>query len=235
MNHLPIYALPGLLDDARLWRHQAAHFALRHAWHTADLSGHDSIAALAASTLENAPAPRFALVGLSMGGYVALEMLRMAPERVLALALLDTNARADSAQSTEMRNSMVARAQSDFTGVVDSLTPRLVHPSRLDDPEVAGCITDMAHSLGPEVFARQQRAIMGRIDSRPFLPRILCPTLVLCGRQDLLTPPDLHEEMAAGIPNARLVIVEDCGHMSALEQPQAVCRAMDECLARLSD
>ena len=230
-NPFPIYALPGLLDDARLWRHQAAHFAQRRAWHTADLTGHDSIAALAASALANAPAERFALVGLSMGGYVALEMMRLAPQRVQALALLDTNARPDSAPSTAMRQELVALAQTDFKAVVDNLTPRLVHSSRLDDPEVAGCLGDRAHTLGPVVFARQQRAIMGRIDSRPFLQRILCPTLVLCGREDLLTPPELHEEMAAGIPNARLVVLEHCGHMSALEQPQAVCQAMDDWLA----
>ena len=233
MNNVPVYALPGLLDDERLWQQQAAFFESQHAFVTAKLSGHDSIAALASSALANAPAERFALVGLSMGGYVALEIMRQAPERVLGLALLDTNARADSAAATELRTHAIAQASTDFAGVVTSLTPRLLHPNHLTNKAIVDVIEAMAHTLGPEVFKRQQTAIMGRIDSRPFLPAIRCPSLVLCGREDLLTPVELHEEMAAGIPGAKLVVVDHCGHMSALEQPQHVNAALEDWLVEL--
>ena len=235
MNNFPVYALPGLLDDERLWQQQAAFFAPQCAWFTARLTEHDSIAALAASALANAPAERFALVGLSMGGYVALEIMRQAPERVLALALLDTNARADSAPATEMRTNLIAQARADFTGVVTGLTPRLLHPAHLADKAIVAVIEAMAHTLGPDVFKRQQTAIMGRIDSRPHLAAIRCPSLVLCGREDLLTPVELHQEMAAGIPAAKLVVIEHCGHMSALEQPQQVNAALQNWLSALPE
>ncbi len=233
MRNAPVYAMPGLLDDERLWQHQAAHLGAHHALVTADLSGHDSIAALAAAALAKAPAERFALLGLSMGGYVAMEIMRQAPERVLALALLDTNSRPDSAPAIEMRKSMMALARTDFQAVIDSLTPRLLHPDHLADRAIVKVIEDMAHSVGPAAFERQQTAIMGRIDSRPSLQRIRCPSLVLCGREDLLTPLELHEEIAGLIPGARLVVVEHCGHMSALEQPQQVSAALTAWLAGL--
>ena len=226
MSNFPVYALPGLLDDHRLWQYQADFFSQSHPFFTAELSEHDSIAALASAALSRAPSERFALVGLSMGGYVALEIMRQAPERVIALGLLDTSARPDTAQATELRKALVALAKTDFEGVVDSITPRLVHPSRLGDKSIVKVIAEMAHSVGAQAFARQQRAIMNRLDSRPFLRRIRCHTLVLCGREDVLTPPELHEEMAAAIPKAKLVVVEQCGHMSALEQPQRVTEAL---------
>jgi pimeloyl-ACP methyl ester carboxylesterase len=161
-----------------------------------------------------------------MGGYVALEIMRQAPERVLALALLDTSARPDTEQATELRKTLMALARTDFDAVVDSITPRLLHPSHLANKALVKLIADMAHALGAQVFERQQTAIMGRLDSRPFLSAITCPSLVLCGREDALTPLELHQEMAAGIPRADLVVVEHCGHMSALEQPQQVTAAL---------
>lgn len=226
MSNFPVYAMPGLLDDARLWQHQAAFLAGRHPFFTADLAGHESIAALAAAALSRAPAERFALAGLSMGGYVALEIMRQAPQRVIALALLDTSARPDSAQASEFRHGLIALANTDFDAVIDSLTPRILHPAHLGDKGLVDVIEDMAHSVGPAAFVRQQRAIMSRLDSRPFLGAIRCPTLVLCGREDALTPLEVHEEMAAAIPGAKLVVIEQCGHLSALEQPQQVAQAM---------
>jgi pimeloyl-ACP methyl ester carboxylesterase len=231
MKNLPIYAMPGLLDDERLWQHQAAFFGTRHPLFTADISGHDSIAALASAALAKAPAERFALAGLSMGGYVAMEIMRQAPERVIALALLDTNSRPDSAPAIEMRKNLITQSRTDFQGVIDSLTPKLLHPAHVANKAIVKVIEDMAHSVGPAAFERQQKAIMGRIDSRTFLPRIQCPTLVLCGREDTLTPVELHEEMAAAIPNARLVVIEHCGHLSALEQAQQVSESLAAWLA----
>ncbi len=231
MNNFPLYAVPGLLDDERLWQHQTAFLAGRHPLITADISGHDSIAALATAALAQAPAARFALAGLSMGGYVAMEIMRQAPERVVALALLDTNSRPDSALAIESRKNLMTLAKTDFQAVIDSLTPRLLHPDHVADPAIVKVVVDMAHSVGAAAFERQQKAIMGRIDSRASLSRIQCPTLVLCGREDLLTPLELHEEMAAAIPDARLVVVEHCGHLSALEQPQQVSAALAAWLA----
>ena len=110
--------------------------------------------------------------------------------------------------------------------MTDALLPQLIHPSRLADTALTATIKNMARNVGKDAFIRQQTAIMRRIDSRPHLADIRCPTLVLCGREDALTPPALHEEMAATIPAARLEIIDHCGHLSPLEQPDAVAAAM---------
>lgn len=192
----------------------------------ADLSTNDSIAAMAASALAQAPAGRFALAGLSMGGYVALEIMRQAPERVLGLALLDTSARPDTSEATENRKKAMALAETDFEAVIDALLPKLILSARLKEAEPVGVIRDMARSTGQEAFARQQTAIIGRIDSRPHLGAITCPTLVLCGRDDVITPVEVHEEMVAEIRGARHVVIEQCAHLSTLDQPKQVAAAM---------
>jgi len=222
--------LPGLLNDARLWQHQVK--ALTGVIHTsvADLTIADSISTLATTALSRISTEYFALAGLSMGGYVALEIMRQAPERVMALALLDTSARPDTPQATEGRRKAMQLAETDFQAVLDGLLPKLVHPSHLNDASIVEVITAMANSLGKETFTRQQNAIISRIDSRPFLDKIRCPTLVLCGRQDLITPVEVHEEMAGAIAGASLVIIEDCGHLSALEQSQQVTAALEKWL-----
>lgn len=224
--------LPGLLNDARLWQAQTGGLADIADAVVADLTAADSIAALAAAVLARAPAGKFALAGLSMGGYVALEIMRQAPERVIALALLDTTARPDTPQALEARRNLMELAESDLAAVNATLLPRLLHPSHLNDAAMVGTITAMAMDLGKEVFMRQQQAIMGRIDSRPFLSHIKCPTLVLCGRQDLITPVEVHEELAAGIPGATLSIIDECGHLSTLGQPQQVTDALRQWLTK---
>ncbi|MDN3575512.1 alpha/beta fold hydrolase [Chitinimonas viridis] len=219
--------LPGLLNDARLWQHQTAVLGNMAHVAIADLTGADSIAALATTVLAQAPAERFALAGLSMGGYVALEIMRQAPERVLALALLDTSARPDSAQATENRLGLMELAEKDFPAVLATLLPRLLHPSQLHDAALVGTVNDMATDLGKQVFIRQQTAILGRPDSRPTLGAIRCPTLVLCGKDDVITPLEVHEELVAGIAGAKLVVIETCGHLSTLCQPQQVAEALE--------
>lgn len=223
---IPVLALPGLLNDERLWQHQAAALSPLHPFTSFPLAPQASMAELADAALARAPPGRFALAGLSMGGYLALEIVRRAPERVAALALIDTSARPDTPQASDARRAAIAHSATDFDGVVGTLLPRIVHPSRLGDEALVGLIRSMAAAVGREAFVRQQQAIMGRADSRPTLARIRCPTLVLCGRDDLLTSLELHEEMAAGIPGARLVVLDRCGHMSALEQPAAVSEAL---------
>ena len=226
--------LPGLLLDARLWRHQVAGLSDISLPLVADLTGADSMAMLASQALSQVPVERFVLAGLSMGGYVALEMMRQAPERVDALALLDTTARPDTAEASDNRCRLMARAESDFEEVVDTLLHRYVHPARVTDPQIAGIVADMGRDLGRDVFLRQQRAIIDRIDSRPFLPRIRCPTLVLCGRDDAVAPVEVHEEMADAIPGAGLIVVEHCGHLSPLERPRPVTKALRAWLGSLA-
>lgn len=227
MNKPHLLLLPGLVCDARLWQHQAASLAdLAHV-SVADLSQGETISALAANVLAQAPDDSFALAGLSLGGYVALEIVRQAPQRVLALALLDSSARADSEAGRQARLSAMSQAQSDFPAVIASLLPKLLHPDHLGDAALLEVVTAMANSLGRDVFVRQQRAILGRIDSRPSLAQISCPTLVLCGREDVITPPAVHEEMAAAIADAQLVVIEACAHLSTLEQPELVSRALE--------
>lgn len=226
--------LPGLLCDARLWQPvvDALHGHVGKVV-VADLSGADTVAALAAAALARAPGGRFALAGLSMGGYVALELLRQAPQRVSGLALLDTSARPDTAEATAARRAAMALAETDFAAVIEGLLPRLILPARLNDAALTGLVRDMARQVGPAAFQRQQNAIIGRPDSRPHLPAIACPTLVLCGRLDQLTPVPLHEEMAAAIPGAQLLVLEECAHLSTLEQPPRVAAALQAWLAGL--
>jgi len=196
----------------------------------ADHSRDDSVAGIARRILSAAPT-RFALVGLSMGGYIAFEILRQAPERIAKVALLDTSARADAPEQTAMRRvQMALAAQGQLVEVVEQQFPRLVHRMRRADGALREVFTLMAEEVGAAGFIRQQTAISARIDSRPTLGNIRCPTLVLVGEDDELTPPERAAEIAAAIPGARLRTVPQCGHMSTLEQPDEVTRALLEWL-----
>lgn len=222
--------LPGLLNDHRLWGAQTEALAPQAQCVVADLTQDDSLAAMAERALASAP-PRFALAGLSMGGYVALEILRRAPERVERLALVDTTARPDTAEQSQRRKDAVALARSGgFDRIMPTMLPLLVHPDHLALDRVGGVAKDMARAIGPEAFARQQNAIMHRPDARPGLTRIACPTMVVVGADDTVTPLERAEEMAGLIPGARVVVVEKCGHLSPLEQPAAVSALMAEWL-----
>jgi pimeloyl-ACP methyl ester carboxylesterase len=228
---VPLALLPGLLCDGALWRAQVEGLAGLADCRVADFTSQDSVADMAESVLEAMP-ERFALAGLSMGGYVAFEVLRRAPGRVTRLALLDTSARADTPEQSSRRRGLVELAQKGrFKGVPERLLPLLVHASRLGESELPAAVTAMALCIGRDAFLRQQSAIMGRPDSRADLVRIDCPTLVLCGRQDALTPLARHTEMAAGIARSRLVVVEDCGHLAPMERPAEVTAALKVWLA----
>ncbi len=222
INKTPLVLLPGLLCDAALWRGPVEELAdIAEPW-IADLTRDDSMTAMAHRVLGEAP-PQFALAGLSMGGYVAQEIMRQAPGRVSRLALLDTSARADTAEQTVRRRGLIELAErGEFRGVTPRLLPVFLHPDRLDDKPLIASVTAMAERVGKDAFLRQQRAIMGRIDGRASLGAIKCPTLVLCGREDQLTPLELHEEIAGLIRGARLAVVEECGHLSTMERPWEV-------------
>jgi pimeloyl-ACP methyl ester carboxylesterase len=221
--------LPGALCDAALWRHQIAGLADIADVRVGDLSRDDSIGAMAARALASLP-PRFALAGLSLGGYVALEIMRRAPDRVTRLALLDTSARPEP--SAEVESGIPAStAEPARVAGATPMTTLLVHPMRLGDRRLATILAAMADRVGRKAFLRQQQAILRRPDSWPDLAAIRCPTLLLCGRQDRLAPPALQQEMADAIPGSRNVVIEDCGHLSPLERPEMVTKALRDWLS----
>ena len=227
MKTSALVLIPGLLCDAQLWRHQVEGLSDTAEIWVADHTRSDSMAGVARDVLADAPCASFALAGLSMGGYIALEIMRQAPQRVTRLALLDTAATTDTPEQTRRRHDFIALAQrGELPRVTETLLPLLVHPARLAEPALAGVIRSMSTNIGGAAFVRQQKAIMSRADSRPLLSAIRCPTLVLCGRQDALTPLVRHEEIAAGIAGAQLEVIEDCGHLSTLEKPAEVNAAL---------
>jgi pimeloyl-ACP methyl ester carboxylesterase len=223
--------LPGLLEDADGFKPLIDALSAQVTCSVADLTRSDTIAAMARDALAQAP-ERFSLAGHSMGGYVALEVMRQAPGRVERLALMQTNARPDSAEATENRRRLVALAQRDFPAVINAQMQRLLTPAHLAEVGMTGTIESMALAVGKEAFARQQEAIIHRIDSRPFLRDIRCPTLVVAGRDDQLMPVEVLKELADGIPGARLTVIEECGHMAAMEQPDKVLAAFLDWLER---
>lgn len=225
MHRQTLLLLPGLLCDARLWRDQVAALAPLARAVVADLTLDDRVEAMAARAVAAIEGP-FALAGLSMGGYVALEVMRQAPERVTRLALLDTSARPDTPEQTRRRRGLISLSRSGrFRGVTPRLLPQLIHPARLDGP-LAAEVMAMAERVGQDAFLRQQAAIMHRPDSRPGLGRIAVPTLVGVGAEDALTPPPLAAELAAMIPGARLRHFADAGHLPTMETPEAVNAAL---------
>jgi pimeloyl-ACP methyl ester carboxylesterase len=221
-----VLLLPGLLEDADVFEHQLPVLREIATCKVADLTRGETIAQLAEQAMDEAPAGPLAVIGHSMGGYVALEIARRWPERVERLALLNTHARPDSPESTENRRRLMALAERDFPAVIDTLTPKLLAPAHRQEIGMTGTLSEMALAVGKEAFARQERAIIGRIDSRPHLGRIRCPTLVIAGSEDQIMPVAWLVELARGIPGAQLEILEDCGHMSSLEKPAEVSRLL---------
>ncbi|WP_230532916.1 alpha/beta fold hydrolase [Microvirga roseola] len=218
--------VPGLACTSRLFKPQIAALSDGRTILVAENRRDDSIRGIAARLLSEAP-ERFSLAGLSMGGYVALEVVRQAPERVERLALLDTSARPDSVEASQDRERLIALAEAGRSeDIVSRLWPRLVHSENQSNGALKGIMTEMMRETGVEAYIRQQRAIMARTDSRPMLPGIEIPTLVLVGEADAITPPEIAREMAEMIEWASLVVVPGAGHMSSLEQPERVTQAL---------
>jgi pimeloyl-ACP methyl ester carboxylesterase len=232
MPRTTLVLLPGLLNTRRVFEPQIealsdiADSVVPELWH------HDTIGAMAEATLALAPPP-FALVGFSMGGYVAFEILRRAAQRAERLALMDTQAVPDSAESTKRRRALLEQTKiGRFRGVQRTLLPQLVHSRHINDDAITQPIFDMAQEIGADGFVREQRAIIDRADSRRMLVDIDIPTVVIVGRQDQVTPLPRSEEMAADIADSRLVVLEDCGHMSPLEKPAEVTAALRRWLSQ---
>jgi pimeloyl-ACP methyl ester carboxylesterase len=219
--------VPGLLCSARLYERVLPVVWGHGAVAIADTRRDDTLGEMAERLLADAP-ERFALVGLSMGGYLALEVLRRAPGRIRALALISTSARPDTPeQATGRREQMAMARAGGFDELVEAVFPVLVDSGARGDRELHAIWTSMAHSVGPNAFCSQQQAIIVRPDSRPLLPTITCPTAVIHGVGDGLIGVEQGKELAAAIPGARLTIIDACGHMSALEQASAVGAGLD--------
>jgi pimeloyl-ACP methyl ester carboxylesterase len=232
---LPLILIPGLVCDHTVWSSQIAALRERHALSVIDHAELDSLVEMAQAILQKAPA-RFALAGHSMGGRVALEVVRLAPERVARLALLDTGYEARAAGTVgadeeSKRHALLALAASHGMRAMGVEWARvMVHPDRLVDAQFMRRIHDMIARKTVAQFTAQIRALLNRPNASDVLGSIRCPTLVLCGRQDTWSPWSQHVEIAGRIANSALVAVEHCGHMSPMEQPDAVSVALSEWL-----
>jgi pimeloyl-ACP methyl ester carboxylesterase len=227
---MPILLVPGLVSSPRIFAPAVPALWRLGPVTVANHIRDDSMGAIARRILVEAP-PRFALAGHSMGGYIAFEIIRQAPERVAKLALINTQARPDTPEATARRHGQMARAQAgEFHAVLDELFAGFVHPSRRDHADLRQLVHDMGDDIGVDAFIRQQTSVIGRPDSRPTLAAISCPTLVLTGDQDNTIPNSLSVEMADGILGAKLTILANCGHLPQPEQPQATVDALVEWL-----
>jgi pimeloyl-ACP methyl ester carboxylesterase len=230
-NPMPILLVPGLGGSPRIYAPVVPQLWRFGPVTVANHIRNDNMGAIARRILAEAP-PRFALAGHSMGGYIAFEIVRQAPDRVAKLALINTQARPDTPEARDRRRGLTARVQAGhYHDVLEELFPGFVHPSRQGDADLRKLVHDMGDDVGAEAFVRQQTAIMGRTDSRPTLAIIACPTLVLTGDQDNTIPNAMSVEMAEGIRGAKLVIVPKCGHLPQPEQPRAVAAALESWLA----
>ena len=219
--------IPGRLCDARLFRHQLQHLEDYAKITVADITHHNRLELMAQEILANAP-PQFVLAGLSLGGIVAMEIMLQAPTRVTKLALLDTNPGGNTPELVREFEEQVQEAQDGhFREVaIDMCYPPMVHPLRLNDKQLIAEVWAMAQAVGVAGFTNQVTAMLHRQTRWHDLAQISCPTLVLCGREDEACPLALHEKMARLIPAARLVVIENCGHLSTMEQPESVTAAL---------
>lgn len=222
-KRIPLVLLPGTLCDERLWHYPMESLADIADMTVGNLSRYDTINALAEDVLSNAP-DKFALAGLSLGGIVALEIMRIAPERVLKLALLDTNPyppKVEQKSTWETFFEMVKNNQfMDITKI--HLLPVLIHPDKQSDKALVSSILQMAETIGEEAYVNQLKAVMNREDQRPILSSIICPTTIIVGREDIVCPVQISEYMAENIPNSEIKIIENAGHLITLDQPELV-------------
>jgi pimeloyl-ACP methyl ester carboxylesterase len=231
-RHDCLVLVPGLVCDEDVFAPQSAALASEVEVVVQDVSTGGSVHEMAEAVLDTAPR-RFALAGFSMGGYVGWQVLRRARERVTALALLDTSARPDTAERTAERRALVQLAQEQgYRAVFDRMWPAVVAPQHVDDEALRERFWAMTCRYGAPVYARHQEAILSRPDSRPDMADVTVPTLVLCGRDDLLTPVDGSAEMASAVPGADLVVLGGAGHLTTWERPADVTSALRAWLRR---
>lgn len=232
MQH--VILLPGLASDAGLWSRQLPVLATRHFVHVSDVHFRfDTLPEMAAALLAEAP-PDAVLVGSSMGGMLALEAARQQPGRVRAIALLGSSARADTPEQIRLRSEACERfAAGGMDDVLRANLPFAFHGGGAGRESLIRDYFEMIHRAGAQALVRQNRAVMARADLRPALAQLRCPLLVVCGRSDLLTPPECSEEIAAAVPGADLVLLDECGHLLTMEQPERVNQLLLDWLASL--
>ncbi|MGM7724277.1 alpha/beta fold hydrolase [Metabacillus sp. Hm71] len=223
MSKTPLLLVPGTLCDERLWKHQIESLSDLAEVKVCDVTRQDSITGLAKSILEEAP-DKFALAGLSLGGIISLEIMRLAPERVKKLALLDTNPTPPKSEQISGWEKFIDMANNGqfLTITIDHLIPVLIHPDRRKDDSLVETILDMAKKIGKDAYINQLKAVMGRLDQRPILATIKCPTMVIVGKEDRVCPIQMSEFIAENIATSCLEIIDKCGHLSTLEQPEIV-------------
>ena len=228
----PLVLLPGMMCDARLYGPQITAFSHERSVMVTPIGDHDTVAALAVDVLADAP-PVFALAGLSMGGIVAMEVFRQAPDRITRLALLDTNPKAEVAAVAQNREPQIDKVRA---GGLRAVMRDEMKPNYLSDGPNMGQILDlcmaMAETLGPEVFVRQSRALQTRPDQQETLRSVKVPTLILCGEDDSLCPLHRHELMHDLIPHSTLTVIAHAGHLPTLEQPDATNEALTKWLTQ---
>lgn len=217
--------IPGLGSDAAVWERTIQALGPDVDCRVGDTFSDDSLPAMAARILAQAP-PRFALAGVSMGGMVALEILKQAPERVTRLAMIDTNARPDTPEAAEqrLRNNTAVATTPNYRMLATMGLRFLVHPGNVDDTGQA--LVEMSVRVGPDAYVRQNNAVLARDDLRPGLATIQVPTIVVVGDSDAMTPLDRAEEIRDGIAGAVLHVIPDCGHLPPIEKPQALAHLL---------
>ncbi len=225
-DKIPLLLIPGLACNHIMWQRQLESLSDIADCQIAPLPAYDDFGPIAEAILAAAP-DRFAMAGASMGGYLCFEVLRRAPDRVLRLGLIGTSADPEPPDMTERRLVMIDKAERNGLLVMwRNFIPRLVHPDRLNEGAVVDDLLQQAFEVGLECFCRHQRALMKRSGYLDMLSAISCPTIVIMGRDDQVTPLPVHERMVNGIPGAEFVIIEDSGHVPMMERPDATTTAM---------
>jgi len=220
------------LTDERLYAAQVAALEPKHECKVFAFREHDGLGEMAEELLAKTP-QRFTLIGLSLGGYLSFEIIRRELRRLERLVLMDTTAVADTPARRAGRDADIAKVrEGGIDALIPELAPRWMHPAHARRAELVKLMADMARSIGARGQLNQQRAMMARPDSHGDLARVTVPALIMCGRQDPVTPVPDHEAMAAKVAGARLEIIEDCGHLSTIEQPDAVNRVLTDFLRR---
>ncbi|MFN3890460.1 MAG: alpha/beta fold hydrolase [Beijerinckiaceae bacterium] len=228
MSRPVLYLLPGLLCDEAVFEKQIASLSDVCEVRIPVFRGLDSFDAMVHRVLENAP-PRFSVAGFSMGGRVAFHLASLALDRIDRFCAFDTGVAPASAAELPKRQAVVDLANRDgMAALAAAWLPPMLHERRRGDPVFTAPLTEMVMRFTPEEHEKQIRALVNRPDMRPVLPRIACPALIACGKQDGFSPPADHEAIAAAIPGARLVVIDDCGHFLPVEQPKALNRALRE-------
>lgn len=238
MTKPPLLLVPGVLCSPRLFAAQVA--ALEGEaeivvpdWRRAPLSIWDTWETAARWVIDQMPAEKFALAGLSLGGMLAVEIMQFAADRVTKLALLDTGMRSQNEAERAVRRARIRLAdEGRFELVLGMQMTRFIPAYRLPDKPLVDEVMTMCGEIGVEIYKRQEELAAIRVDRRPDLPRIKCPTIVVCGRDDAATPLFLSEEMAKAIPAAALVVVEQCGHLVTMEKPEETNQILKFWLSR---